>query len=248
MGKALGGFGDRVTAEITMNQQYVMTSFNNLALLLDEALQQMQNKQECKNPGSGNCNKPGGSGSKPSPKAGDMKKMQEALGKKLEGMKKKMGEDANKGESGKKGGGMSRELAEMAAQQGALREMAKKKAQELNEDGSGDGGEMKKIADEMEELERDLINRNVDISTLERQRDILSRLLEAEEAERLRGEKDERKSRSGDQGLHPESPQMIDYLRNRANELELLRTVPADLVPYYRDRVNEYFNTLDDKQ
>ena len=159
-----------------------------------------------------------------------------------------MGEDANKGESGKKGGGMSRELAEMAAQQGALREMAKKKAQELNEDGSGDGGEMKKIADEMEELERDLINRNVDISTLERQRDILSRLLEAEEAERLRGEKDERKSRSGDQGLHPESPQMIDYLRNKANELELLRTVPADLVPYYRDRVNEYFNTLDDKQ
>ena len=248
MGKALGGFGDRVTAEITMNQQYVMTSFNNLALLLDEALQQMQNKQECKNPGSGNCNKPGGSGSKPSPKAGDMKKMQEALGKKLEVMKKKMGEDANKGESGKKGGGMSRELAEMAAQQGALREMAKKKAQELNEDGSGDGGEMKKIADEMEELERDLINRNVDISTLERQRDILSRLLEAEEAERLRGEKDERKSRSGDQGLHPESPQVIDYLRNRANELELLRTVPADLVPYYRDRVNEYFNTLDDKQ
>ena len=248
MEKALGGFGDRTTSEITMNQQYVMTSFNNLALLLDEALQQMQNKQECKNPGSGNCNKPGGSGSKPSPKAGDMKKMQEALGKKLEAMKKKMGEKANKGESGKKGGGMSRELAEMAAQQAALREMAKKKAQELNEDGSGDGGEMKKIADEMEELERDLINRNVDIATLERQRKILSRLLEAEEAERLRGEKDERKSRAGDQSLHPESPQMIDYLRNRANELELLRTVPADLVPYYRDRVNEYFNTLDDKQ
>ena len=248
MGKALGGFGDRKTSEITMNQQYVMTSFNNLALLLDEALQQMQKKQECKNPGSGNCNKPGGTGSKPSPKAGDMKKMQEALGKKLEEMKKKMGENSNKGETGKKGQGMSRELAEMAAQQAALREMAKQKAQELNEDGSGEGGEMKKIADEMEELERDLVNRNVDIATLERQREILSRLLEAEEAERLRGEKDERKSRVGDQDLHPNSPQMIDYLKNKANELELLRTVPADLVPYYRDRVNEYFNTLDDEQ
>jgi hypothetical protein len=136
----------------------------------------------------------------------------------------------------------------MAAQQAALREMAKKKAQELNEDGSGEGGEMKKIADEMEELERDLINRNVDIATLERQREILSRLLEAEEAERLRGEKEERKSRVGDQSLHPDSPQMIDYMKNKANELELLRTVPADLVPYYRDRVNDYFNTLDDEQ
>ena len=29
------------------------------------------------------------------------------------------------------------------------------------------------------------------------------------------------------------------------NELELLRTVPAELLPYYRDRVNDYFNTLD---
>ncbi|MGY8916687.1 MAG: hypothetical protein ACKVJ6_00315 [Flavobacteriales bacterium] len=245
MDKALDGFTDRKTSHIVTNQQYVMTSFNNLALLLDEALKQMQNKQECNKPGSGNCNKPGGTGSKPSAKAGDMKKMQEALGKKLEKMKKQMGDGSNKGESGKKGQGMSKQLAEMAAQQAALREMAKQRAKDLNEDGSGDGGEMKRIAEEMEKVERDLINRNVDISTLERQRDILSRLLEAEEADRIRGEKNERKSKAGNQGLHPDSPQMIDYLRNKANELELLRTVPADLVPYYKDKVNDYFNTLD---
>ena len=29
------------------------------------------------------------------------------------------------------------------------------------------------------------------------------------------------------------------------NELELLRTVPAELLPYYRERVIEYFNTLE---
>ena len=63
MGKAIDGFGDRLTADIAMNQQYVMTSFNNLALLLDEALQQMQQQQAQKQPGSGNCEKPGGSGS-----------------------------------------------------------------------------------------------------------------------------------------------------------------------------------------
>ena len=60
MSKALDGFGDRQTADIAMNQQYVMTSFNNLALLLDEALQQMQQQQAQKQPGSGNCEKPGG--------------------------------------------------------------------------------------------------------------------------------------------------------------------------------------------
>ena len=241
MDKAVGGFTNRETANISMNQQYVMTSFNNLALLLDEALKQMQNKQECNNPGSGNCNKPGGQGSKPS--ASDMKKMQDALGKKLEQMKAKMGEGANKGLQPKSGGQMSKQLAQMAAQQAALREMAKEKAKELNQDGSGEGEEMRKIAEEMEQLERDLINKVVDENTIERQRDILSRLLEAEKAEKTRGEKKDRKSTTGNQGLHPTPPQTIDYLKDRANELDMLKTIPADLAPYYKDRVNDYFNT-----
>ena len=84
-----------------MNQQYVMTSFNNLALLLDEALQQMQQQQAQKQPGSGNCEKPGGSGTLLLPKAGDMKKMQQALGK-TGTMKEQMGKGANQGQVGKK--------------------------------------------------------------------------------------------------------------------------------------------------
>ena len=130
----------------------------------------------------------------------------------------------------------------MAAQQAALRELAKKRAQELNEDGSGAGSEMQKIAEEMEELERDLLNREVDAGTIERFNDIMTRLLEAEEADRIRGEKDERKSRTGNQGLHPKNPQNSDYLRFRSKEIELLKTVPADLSPFYRDKVGTYFN------
>ena len=248
MEKALGGFGNREGSMIAMNQQYVMTSFNNLALLLDEALKEMQNKQECNNPGTGNCNKPGGSGSKPSSaKAGDIKKMQQALGKKLEEIKEKLGEGVNKGESQKRGSQMSKELAEMAAQQAALRDLAKKRAKELSEDGSGDGSEMKKIAEEMEKLERDLANKIIDVGTIDRQREIITRLLEAEEADRVRGEKDERKSTVGNQGLHPDYPQNIDYLQDKANEIELLKTVPADLSPFYRDRVDIYFNQTQPK-
>ena len=247
MGKALEGFGDRLTAEIAMNQQYVMTSFNNLALLLDEALQQMQQQQAQKQPGSGNCEKPGGSGNpSPSPKAGDMKKMQQALGKKLEQMKEKMGEGGNKGQTGqKKPGGMSKELAQVAAEQAALRKMAQERAKKLNEDGSGDGNGMKEIAKQMEELERDLVNRQVDEATLKRQQDLITRLLEAENAERIRGEKEDRTSRTGDDALRADPPQATEYLRRKMNELELLRTVPAELLPYYRERVNEYFNTLE---
>ena len=142
---------------------------------------------------------------------------------------------------------MSKQLAEMAAQQAALREMAQKRAKELNEDGSGGGGEMKKIADEMEKLERDFANKLIDVGTVDRQREIMTRLLEAEEADRIRGEKDERRSSVGNQGLHPNTPQNIDYLEDRANEIELLKTVPADLSPFYRDKVDVYFNQTEPK-
>jgi hypothetical protein len=43
-------------------QQHAMTSLNNLALLLDEALQQMMQQQASGMPGNGSCKKPGGNG------------------------------------------------------------------------------------------------------------------------------------------------------------------------------------------
>ena len=175
-----------------------------------------------------------------------MKKMQQALGKKLEQMKEQMGKGANQGQVGqKKPGGMSKELAQMAAQQAALRKMAQDKAKQLNEDGSGQGNQMGDIAKEMEDIERDLVNKQVDEATLQRQQELITRLLEAENAERIRGEKEERTSKTGDDALKATPPQSAEYLRQKMNELELLRTIPAELLPYYRDRVNDYFNTLD---
>lgn len=245
MEKALGGFGDRLTDEITANQQYVMTSFNNLALMLDEALQQMQQAMAESQPGSGNCEKPGGNGKpSPSPSAGEMKRMQDALGKKLEQMKKAMGEGANAGMTPSEKRKLSKELADMAAQQRALREMANKKGSELNQAGQGEGNGFKQIAAEMEELERQLVNREVDLEAIERQRDIMTRLLEAENAERIRGEKEERESRTGTDLATPPPPSMQEYLEKKESETEWLRTIPPELEPYYRERVNEYFNTL----
>ena len=246
MDDALAIFGERLTAEINSNQQYVMTSFNNLALMLDDALQQMQQSMSESKPGSGNCEKPGGNGKpKPSPSAGDMKKMQKALGEQLEKMKESMGEKGKSGKDGKQQRQLSKQLAQMAAQQAALRQMAERKSQELNEDGSGDGEQLGNIAKEMEELERDLVNRDVTLETMARQQDLMVRLLEAETAERMRGEDDKRKSRTANQNLSEEPSQLIDYLNLKNNELELLRTVPLELDSYYRDRVNEYFNNLD---
>ena len=241
MEKALAGIPERRTPEITTSQQYVMTSFNNLALMLDEALKQMQQQSANSKPGKGSCNKPGGSGSKPKPSAGELKKMQENLAKQLDEMKK---QGKNKGESKGQGQESSQKLAEMAAKQAAIRKAVEEKAAELNQDGSGNGNELKEISKQMEELQRDIVNNQIDEESLRRQKDIEIRLLKAEEAERTREKDNERKSNESRE--HPTSNPMkyADYMKRKEQETELLKTVPPSLKPYYKEKVNSYFNKL----
>ena len=76
MEKTIEFMAERMNPMAAARQQYVMTSLNNLALLFDEALQQMQ--QQAQKQGQGSCDKPGGGG-KPKPGPGGMgniKKMQ----------------------------------------------------------------------------------------------------------------------------------------------------------------------------
>jgi len=243
MDEALEQVGERQTPVVTENQQYVMTSFNNLALLLDEALQQMQEQMANKQPGTGNCEKPGGKGSKPS--AGDIKKMQDALSKQLEQMKGQMG----KGKDGKPNRpmpGMSQQIAEMAAKQAAIRKEVERMSQDLNEDGSKSGNGLKEIAKEMEELEKDLVNMRIDEMSIRRQQDILTRLLKAENAEREREMDDKRKSNEAREEIISNPLRYSEYKEKKEKELELLKTVPPNLKPYYKGKVNEYFNKLGD--
>ena len=72
----------------------------------------------------------------------------------------------------------------------------------------------------------------------------MTRLLEAENAELMRGEDDQRKAKKGDQNLAVEPPPLLEYLQFKDQEAEWLRTIPLELDPYYRDRVNDYFNNL----
>jgi len=242
MQQAIDHLSERETAQARSSQQYVMTSLNNLALLLDEALQQMQMQMASKMPGTGNCQKPGGSGSKPSPSS--MKKMQEALGKKIAEMEKALGE--NKGKSGKgQKGGMSKELAKMAAEQAAIRKEVQRMAQELNKDGSGAGNELNKLAQEMEEIEKDIVNKDIKPETLKRQQDIMIRLLESERAEREREQDKKRESREAHDYSLSNPSEFFEYNQRKQREIELLKTMPPALKPYYKNKVNEYFIKFD---
>ena len=244
MNDALEYMADRNSSSAAMSQQYTMTSLNNLSLLLDEALQQMQQQMASNMSGTGNCEKPGGQGKKPS--ASDLNKMQKALSKQLEQLKDQMNKGENKGgTSGNKNPGMSKEIAQMAAEQAAIRERLEQLGSKLNENGKGEGNELKKIAEAMEENEKDLANQNISRQTMLRQQEILSRLLKAENAEREREWDEQRKSQEAKNQKFSNPEQFSKYNEMKRKESEMLETLPPDLSPYYKKKVSEYFNKIE---
>ncbi len=230
-------------------QQFAMTSINNLALLLGEALQQMQEAMQksgsCS--GGGSCKKPG-NGKKPS-SAASLRKMQEQLNQQIQQMKEAMEKGGKKPGPGQKGGqgiGMSEELAKMAAQQEAIRREMQKAMQELmGGDGKNKGGGKEaggSLANKMEETETDLVNKRITQETIKRQQEILTRLLESEKAEKER-EMDEKRESNESKNENLSNPNVfLEYNRLKLKEAELLKTVPPSLIPYYKNKVNQYFN------
>ena len=255
MDKTISFMAERQIPLAAARQQYVMTSINNLALLFDEALQQMQ-KQTQQKPGKGSCSKPGGKGN-PKPGMGAIKKMQKSLQKQLEDMKKAMeegkkpggkkpgqmpGQKPGKGEGmGMPGGqGMSESLAKMAAQQAKIRE-------ELNKlkKGKGAGG-LNKLSKMMEETETDIVNKRITQQTINRQKEILSRLLESEKADREREWDDKRESKEGKKELKGNPKLFFEYNQQKQKEVDLIKTTPPNLNNFYKKIVTQYFQTLNE--
>ena len=149
---------------------------------------------------------------------------------------KKLGEKSKKGE-----GKLSKEFAEMAAEQAKLRKMLEDFEKEKKEQGLG-SQEMKEAIDQMNKTEKELVNKQLTNETLKRQQEITTRLLEAERAEREREYKEERKSETGTKIERDFPAGLEDYLKQRQAETEWFQHVSPDLRPFYKKLVEEYFN------
>jgi len=249
-------YGNYRNTGAATHMQYSMTSLNNLALVLAESLDQMQNQMrqnsqkkkngQCKNSSkSGSqCNNPGKG--KPSPKS--MREMQQELNKQMEALRKQLEKQGNKpGGRHKIGQGqsVSEEFAKMAAQQEMIRRMMQQYGQELKEGDAGNSKlakEIDQLMRQMEQTEADLVNRTITKQTIARQQQIMSRLLEHEKAEMEREKEERRESHeAGDLYSQPSPAEIEKYNRQSRPAADQLRTVPPTLQPFYRQKVNDYF-------
>ncbi|MDP1621809.1 MAG: hypothetical protein Q8M08_05680 [Bacteroidales bacterium] len=224
-------------------QQFAMTSINNLALLLNESLQRMNAKMSPgmqSKGGKKSCPNPGGKG-KGKSSAKSMKEMQDAIGKQLGKLKAGM-EGAKKDGKGNMQGqqGMSREVAKLAAQQEALRNEMQKYQDEMGLKGIKDQGSLNEAAKEMEQIEKDLINKRITQETIRRQQNIMSRLLESEKAEQMRDQEEKRESTEAK--TQPNSNPGLNYeynIKKRASQDNINLVLPG-INSFYKSKVNSY--------
>ena len=83
---------------------------------------------------------------------------------------------------------------------------------------------------------------------IQKTRNISSKLfkefLESEKAEREREQDEQRKSNEAKNQVLSNPTQFLEYKRLKEKEMELLNTVPPSLTPFYKEKVNTYFNSL----
>ena len=218
-------------------QQHAIMSMNNLALMLSESLNEMNSSMM---EASGSCSKQ--KDSKKPNKGGksmkNMKDLQEQLGKQLEQLREQM-------EKQKQGKGeprsMSEEFARMAAQQEMLREEMQRILNEMKEDGIvGDDG-INKIIKDMEKLEEDIVNKRITQQTINRNKDILSRMLKAENAQQEREKEEKRKSEEFKGSYEKRNIDDIEYQESIRKQQEFLKNNSIDYQPFYKSKINEYF-------
>lgn len=224
-------------------QQYIMTSVNNLALMLAESLKKMESQMQgqCKKPGNSSCNNPGGSGKK---SMKSLRQMQEQLNKQMQGLKKEM-ESQSKGGPNKTGSSgnrqMSEKLARMAAEQEAIRNEMKKYQDQMNEQGIKPGGEMSDAMQKMEETERDLVNKRILQETINRQQEILTRLLESERAELKREQEERRESNEAKNQKYSNPNGNFQYNKARSSDSDMLKMAQPSYNYYYKTKIASYF-------
>jgi len=213
----------RKKAEALSKQQLSMTSMNNLALMLDNSLQQMMAM----------ANSMGKGGDTQPQNLPSMSEMQKRLNQEIRELQ----------QSGKSGRQLSEELAKLAAEQERIRKALKQAEEKMGEK----PGDINKLMKQMEDTEVDLVNKNLTKETINRQKKILTRLLEAEKSMRERELDRKRESKTAKQYDKVLPAALKEYLKQREKEVELLNTVPTRLLPYYKDEVYKYFERLKEK-
>ena len=248
--QSLENFSENRFNSGSSNQQYVMTSVNNLSDFLSDLLNNMQNSMNSSGKGKG--------GGKPfslptliqgqKGVAEQMKKgMQKGKGK--EGDKKGKGDkEGKKGSGDSKGNGsgegngdnekLNGELFKIYQQQSALRQQL----QDAIKEGSGGNGDAKKVLKTMEQLENDILEKGFTQGTLQRMQQLEYELLKLDKAAFEQGKNKKRKSNTNNTSYQKKKLKELQFKKQFYNQIEILNRQSLPLRENFEKKVQEYFS------
>lgn len=230
---ALKNLNNLKLSQAVRQQQTAMMSMNNLALMLAESLDRMEESMDAMGSPM-NSSKP-----KPGSSSQNMKKMQQLqkqLSEQLKQMQQKMNQSGEQQQNT-----MSEEFARMAAEQEMLRQGMQQMLKEMKENGQvGDDG-LNEIIKDMEKLEEDMVNKRIDHHTIERSQRIESRMLESQKAQEKRDQEEKRKSNEYKGSHFDRQIDELLYKETLKKNQDFLKTNPIEFAPYYKDKINEYY-------
>ncbi len=229
--KSASEMEDAQFSNARVSQQYVITSVNNLALMLNEALENLENMMANAMPGEQ------GSENKGQTKPGmDMlKNASETIKEQLQ----RMIEQMKRGNQGQ----MSQQLGEALMQHEMMQQMIREM---MNSGGVGNGtkDQLQRIDQLLEQNRRELMNKSINAQTLSRQNLITTRLLEAEKAEMEREFEEKRESETADD-FYSNPVKFFEYKEKESYSIEYLNKNSHRLNNFYNSKYKQYLNNME---
>ena len=168
----------------------------------------------------------------------EMRKSQESMKSQIQNMIDQM-----KGEKGNKGKPNSEQLGKMLAEQ----EMFQQLLNDL-QNNSGSGKEFTKQIDEIKKLldknKRDIVRNEIDQSTLNRQKEILTKMLEADKSDKEREIDEQRKSNEAFKYLTREPNDILEKYNSENNFNDILNKSTLKLNYFYKNKYLKYIKEL----
>ena len=234
--KSLENIAENRMRQGITNQQYTMTAANNLADVLSDMLNALQNPSM--GSGKGKGKKSQGLPDIIQKQQGLSEQMKKGIGKMKKGEKQgeKEGEGQKTGGQGQ-GEQMTGEQYKIYQEQQALR----KSLEELMEREGKGSKEGKKALNKMKALEQQLLDKGFDNKVLERMLQMEHELLKLKDARLKQGEDNKRKSDSNTKDFKNRRIKELQLKKLFFNPNEILNRQPLPLRTNYKKKVREYF-------
>ncbi len=229
---------DGLVAQVRYEQQKVMEGVNELAVRLDELL---DNLNAMSGEGGGESKFKDSNPKPSSKKIGESREKQESLKNQMKQMIQEMKNGMKQGQGGK-------EMVKMLSE----REQLRRALEELrNSGGVGESTKKKlrEVENMMEQVEQDIIYNRVDDATISKEEWIQTRLLEAETAEKEREQENKRVSKEFKGVFEAEDlPKWVDFENVNKESGKTLNYSDIKLKEFYRQKYNEYLERLNQRK